>query len=286
MHSVRAAGPGATGLGAGAEQRSPVSAGHARPQVPTVGWQILREIALLGSMYVVYSFGRIYAARHSASAFDNAHRLIGWERDLGLPNEAALQHSFLQVPHLPQIANAFYAYVHFPLTALVLIWLSVRRPAAYKGVRSALMALTGLALVGHTLFPLAPPRMLPNLGWVDTGIRFGQSVYGPNSDSGMANQFAAMPSLHVGWASLIAITMITVTRSRWRWLWILHPVTTFAVVVLTANHYWLDGLVALTLLTCCLLLASARRARSPRPAAWAEPTPGHNHFKGVSPCRR
>jgi hypothetical protein len=80
----------------------------------------------------------------------------------------------------------------------------------------------------------------------------------------MANQFAAMPSLHVGWAALIAIAMITVTRSRWRWLWVLHPVTTFAVVVLTANHYWLDGLVALVLLACCLLLPSAVRARSPR----------------------
>ncbi|TDO30629.1 PAP2 superfamily protein [Kribbella sp. VKM Ac-2527] len=226
--------------------------------------QVLREILLLGSMYVVYSIGRIYAAKHSASAFDNAHRLVHWERELGLPSEAALQHSFLQLPHLPQAANAYYAYVHFPLTALVLIWLSVRRPAAYKKVRSTLMALTGLALVGHTIFPLAPPRMLPNLGWVDTGIRFGQSVYGPNSDTGMANQFAAMPSLHVGWAALIAIAMITVTRSRLRWLWLLHPLTTLAVVVLTANHYWLDGLVALTLLICCLLLPKGMRSPDPR----------------------
>ncbi len=168
-NSVDTGAPGATGLGDGAEPLAPVR--RARPTMPPVVWQILREILLLGSMYVVYSVGRIYAAKHSASAFDNAHRLIGWERDLGLPNEAALQHSFLQVPHLVQVANAFYAYAHFPLTALVLIWLSVRRPAAYKGVRSTLMALTGLALVGHTVFPLAPPRMLPNLGWVDTEVR-------------------------------------------------------------------------------------------------------------------
>jgi hypothetical protein len=66
---------------------------------------ILREVLLLGSMYVVYSLGRMYAARHSASAFDNAHRLVGWERDLSLPNEAALQHSFLHHPHLVQAAN-------------------------------------------------------------------------------------------------------------------------------------------------------------------------------------
>ncbi len=261
VKSVRTGAPGAVGLGAAAEH---VRAARGRRPVPPVVWQVVREVLLLGSMYVVYSIGRIYAAAHSAAAFDNAHRLVGWERTLGLPNEADLQHAFLQVPHLAQAANSFYAWVHFPLTAAVLIWLSVRRPAAYKGARSTLMALTGLALIGHTVFPLAPPRMLPDLGWVDTGIRFGQSVYGPSSDSGMANQFAAMPSLHVGWAALIAITMIMVTRSRWRWLWIAHPVITFAVVVLTANHYWLDGLVALTLLACCLpLLARARKVGGP-----------------------
>ncbi|HYU85031.1 MAG TPA: phosphatase PAP2 family protein [Kribbellaceae bacterium] len=237
--------------------------------------QVLHEVLLLGSMYVVYSIGRIYAAGHSASAFDDAHRLVGWERDLGLPNEATLQHAFLHLPHLAQIANGFYAWVHFPLTAAVLIWLSVRCPVAYKGVRSTLMALTGLALIGHTVFPLAPPRMLPGLGWVDTGIRFGQSVYGPSTDSGMANQFAAMPSLHVGWAALVAIAMITVTRSRLRWLWIAHPVITFAVVVLTANHYWLDGIVALALLACCLPLLAGTRSSD------------HNHLgKEVAPCQR
>jgi len=277
MRTTNSASTGYTGLRTDAEPSTPTK--QVRPRPPVVR-QILREIVLLGSMYVVYSVGRIYAAKHSTSAFDNARRLIGWERDLGLPNEAGLQHAFLQVPHLPEAANTYYAFVHFPLTAAILIWLSVRRPAAYKKVRSTLMALTGLALIGHTVFPLAPPRMLPDLGWVDTGIRFGQSVYGPNSDTGMANQFAAMPSLHVGWAALVAIAMITVTRSRWRWLWILHPLTTFAVVVLTANHYWLDGLVALVLLTSCLLLPSAIRARS-------QHSPDHDHLgKRVSPCKR
>jgi hypothetical protein len=126
-------------------------------------------------------------------------------------------------------------------------------------VRSTLTALTGLALICYMFFPVAPPRMLPQLGWVDTGITFGQSVYGPNPHSGLADQFASMPSLHVGWAALIAIAMIKATHSRWRWLWTLHPLTTFAVVVLTANHYWLDGLTALTLLTGCLLAGNVLR---------------------------
>jgi len=112
-------------------------------------------------------------------------------------------------------------------------------------------------LIGHMFFPLAPPRMMP--GWVDTGVLLGQSVYGPSTDSGVANQFAAMPSLHVGWAFMVAVFLIRATRSRWRWLWIAHPLLTFTVVVVTANHYWLDGLVAISLALPLLLIFDVRR---------------------------
>jgi hypothetical protein len=70
-----------------------------------------------------------------------------------------------------------------------------------------------------------------------------------------------MPSLHVGWAFMVAVILIRATRSRWRWLWIAHPVLTFAVVVVTANHYWLDGLVAIALALPLLLIFDVRRVR-------------------------
>jgi PAP2 superfamily len=216
--------------------------------------KILREALLLGVLFAFYSVGRYVAARHSGAAFTNAELVVDVERALGLPSEVELQRETLSVPDLPQAANGYYALVHFPLTIAVLLWLSLRRPAAYPRVRWAMVALTGMAAIGHLAFPLAPPRMLPQLGFVDTGVRYGQSVYGAKTDGGIANQFAAMPSLHVGWAAMIAVVMILVTRSRWRWLWVLHPVVTFAVVVVTANHYWLDGLVALILVVCCLPL--------------------------------
>jgi hypothetical protein len=166
----------------------------------------------------------------------------------------------LRIRGLADVANVFYAGVHFPLTAVVLLWLMIRRPAEYGKARWALASLTGLALIGHMFFPLAPPRLLP--GWVDTGVILGQSVYGPTTDSGVANQFAAMPSLHVGWAFMVAVILIRATRSRWRWLWIAHPAITFAVVVVTANHYWLDGLVAIALGLPLLLIFDARRPSS------------------------
>jgi hypothetical protein len=131
----------------------------------------------------------------------------------------------------------------------------LRRPAHYFWVRRALILLTASALVVHVLFPLAPPRMRPDLGFVDTGALFGPNVYGPPEGGSIANQFAAMPSLHIGWAVLVALGLIVATRSRWRWLWVAHPILTILVVVGTANHWWLDGAVAIVLLAAALAVS-------------------------------
>jgi hypothetical protein len=226
---------------------------------PAGGRRIIREVGLLAVLFGIYNLGRFLSAEHAGSAYRNADELIRWEAWLGLPNEAAVQQHALQIPGLAEAANIFYASVHFPLTAVVLLWLMIRRPAEYGKARWALASLTGLALIGHMFFPLAPPRMMP--GWIDTGVLLGQSVYGPTTDSGVANQFAAMPSLHVGWAFMVAVFLIRATRSRRRWLWIAHPVLTFAVVVVTANHYWLDGLIAIALALPLLLVFDPRRVR-------------------------
>ena len=215
-------------------------------------WRVAREAVLLATLFLVYSAGRQIAAKHTGSAFDHADQVLSLQRWLHLPDEAALQQHALQIPHLVEGANLYYASVHAPLTAVVLLWLSIWRPMAYPRVRWTMVSVTALALIGHIVYPLAPPRMMP--GFVDTGLLFGQSVYGPDHSDGVANQFAAMPSLHVGWAALIALSMILITRTKWRWLWLLHPVITFGVVLVTANHYWMDGLVVLVLLAVSLPL--------------------------------
>jgi MFS superfamily sulfate permease-like transporter len=96
---------------------------------------------------------------------------------------------------------------------------------------------------------------------------YGPTVYGasPETDS-LSNQFAAMPSLHFGWALMVAIGLIAATRSRWRWLWLLHPLVTLLVVVGTANHYWLDAVVAAALLGIALAVIRVPR-RTAAPAA-------------------
>jgi hypothetical protein len=204
----------------------------------------LREIALILVLFLAYKVGRLAVAGDLTEATENARSIWRAERWLHLPNEQVVQSVVLHSEVLTRLANEFYAFVHFPATAAFLVWMWLWRPSAYLGARRALAVVTALALVIHLAFPLAPPRLVPSLGLVDTAALVGPAVYGDPRTDTLTNQLAAMPSLHIGWALVIAITLIRCTRSRWRWLWGLHPTVTTLVVVATANHYWADGVAA------------------------------------------
>ncbi|MGW2231346.1 phosphatase PAP2 family protein [Streptomyces formicae] len=214
---------------------------------------LVRELLLVAGLFLVYKFGRQLANGHTGEAFHNAHRVWDAERTLHLPGEGAVQNALMSSDTLIHVANTYYAAVHFPATLLFLVWLYLRRPRHYVWTRRVLAALTAAALLLHLGFPLAPPRLLDAAHLVDTAQVYGPSVYAsePATDT-MANQFAAMPSLHFGWALMLAVGMIVATSSRWRWLWLLHPLVTLLVVVGTANHYWLDAIVASALLGVAL----------------------------------
>jgi hypothetical protein len=114
------------------------------------------------------------------------------------------------------------------------------------------VVVTFLGLVGHALYPLAPPRMLD--GFVDTARVFGPSSYGDGGAyGGLANQFAAMPSLHFAWAVIVAWGVWRFSASHWRFLGVAHPILTLAAIVLTANHYWIDAFIGLLLVPIGLL---------------------------------
>ncbi|MFC8759939.1 MULTISPECIES: phosphatase PAP2 family protein [Streptomyces] len=239
---------------------------------------LLRELALVTALFLVYKLGRLLANGHETRAFRNADRVWDAERAVHLPGEGAIQQLLLHGEPLIRTANTYYAAVHFPATLAFLVWLYARRPAHYVWSRRVLALLTAAALALHLLMPLAPPRMLAASGLVDTARIYGPSVYGatPETDS-MANQFAAMPSLHFGWALMVAIGLIAATRSRLRVLWLLHPLVTLLVIVGTANHYWFDALAAAVLLGLALLAVRApghRTASPPAPrAAGTTPLP-------------
>ncbi|MDH6696690.1 phosphatase PAP2 family protein [Streptomyces sp. MAA16] len=243
---------------------------------------LVRELLLVAGLFLVYKFGRQLATGHTAEAFRNAGRVWDLERTLRLPGEGAVQSLLLHGETLTESANVYYATVHFPATVAFLVWLYLRRPAHYVWARRVLAAVTAAALVLHLTFPLAPPRMLAATGLVDTGKVFGPSVYGPPRTDHLSNQFAAMPSLHFGWALMVAIGLIVATRSRLRLLWLLHPLLTLLVIVGTANHYWLDCLAAAALLGLALTVIRAPRAT----ATGAEPrkaSPSRTRTTGRDP---
>jgi hypothetical protein len=224
----------------------------------------LRELLLVIALFAVYNLGRLVLAGDVSAAYANAGRVWELERAWNLPSEAALQEALLGQAWGVRAANVYYACVHFPATAALLLWTYLRQPALYRRARTTLAALTAAGLVVHILYPLAPPRLLSAAGMVDTGHAVGPSVYSGSASDALANQYAAMPSLHVGWATVVAAVLVTGTRGRRRWLWLLHPLATLAVVVLTANHYWLDAVVALALLTAIHLVWSHLERLAPR----------------------
>jgi hypothetical protein len=164
------------------------------------------------------------------------------EQVLHLPSETAVQRLFLPHPLLVQAFNLYYDILHFPILGACLIWLFVQHRDRYRSIRTTVALFTGTSLLIQFI-PVAPPRLLPGTGLVDTAVKYGQSVYSWKGGFD-ADELSAMPSVHVGWALIIAFAVITVSRSRWRWLAAGYPVLTLLVVVVTANHFWLDGVAA------------------------------------------
>jgi hypothetical protein len=254
-------GPGLRERDDAATRTTPRKRARVRPRA----WA---ELLLVVGLFLAYKMGRLLVDGRVGQAYQNAELVWRTERALWLPDEVGLQHLLLTSDAVIRSANVYYAVVHFPATVAFLLFMYVFRPAHYLRFRRILAWLTAAGLVMHLAFPLAPPRMLAGIGMVDTGAKFGPSVYGPPQTDTLSNQYAAMPSLHVGWALVVACGLIVATSGRWRWLWLAHPVITTVVVVGTANHYWLDGVIA-AILVGALMLAVGRVRRpadAPPPA--------------------
>lgn len=231
------------------------------------------EAAVVIGLLLLYKFARTLADGDVQDALRNARDVLHIEQALHLPSELGLQGTLLDISWLVTVANVYYAWVHFPATTLFLVWTYVWRQPRYPAMRNWMVLVTIGATIGHIVFPLAPPRMMDSLGFIDTAAVYGPAVYSTPDVASIANQYAAMPSLHVAWAVIVACGLVSMTSSRWRWLWLGHPTITVLVVVGTANHYWLDAIIALGLLVATLpLMLAIERHRGPRrvPAAEAD----------------
>lgn len=208
-----------------------------------VWWQ---ELALIAFAYWLYSIGRNAIPQQQSIAIRHGFSIQHVQEILGLDFEQSVNHWVAAREWVAQAANYYYATLHFLVTMGVLGWLFVKWPHIYRGARTVLFTTTLIALAGFALYPVAPPRLLPATSYIDTLVRF--HTWGSLADPDIAahsNQYAAMPSLHIGWALWAGISVYMCARSRWvRLLGLLYPFGTLAVIVATANHYVIDALGA------------------------------------------
>lgn len=246
------------GLAAGAAALTLAPPGRWRSLAP-----FARETTMIAGLYSLWQLAGTLSVLGTDGAFARARWIERTERTLHLPSEASLQHATTaKSSALAQVANLYYATMHFGVLFVFLLWLFLRHRDRYRSVRRVL-AFTTLVCLLIQLIPVAPPRLLPAAGYVDTARQYGQSVYGLSGFS--ADQLSAMPSVHVAWAVLVGWVTVTVGRGPGRWLGPLHAVVTIMVVVVTANHFWADGIVAVAVLLAC---AGAERVGRGAYTAW------------------
>ena len=221
------------------------------------------EVALLSVLYAIWRLARVLPLDQPEGAIERARDINQLQQDLFFPSELSLQHFVLDHQWLAQAMNFYYAILHIPALVVFLMWLFIRHRDMYPHWRNCLAILTGACLVMRFI-RVAPPRFLPDLGYVDLATRFGLSVYGPVG-TGVSDQFAAMPSIHVGWAAVVSLGIVSASSSRWRWIFLGHLVLTMIAVSATGNHWWLDGIVAIVLLVMALFIERRIRDKIRKP---------------------
>ncbi|WP_051845698.1 phosphatase PAP2 family protein [Streptomyces globisporus] len=209
------------------------------PRRPTIWFEIL----LIAVSYWTYSLVRNAVPEQKAEALRNADWIWKAEESLGLAFEHAVNHAVNSVTWLIVSMNYYYATLHFVVTIGVLVWLYRWHPGRYGAFRTVLFATTGVALVGYYLYPLAPPRLMNGQNFVDTVLvhhTWGSMASGNLKH--VSNQYAAMPSMHIGWSLWCGLTVFLLARAPWaRILGLVYPAATLVVIVATANHFWMDA---------------------------------------------
>jgi hypothetical protein len=250
------------------------------------------ELPLIAVVYALYSGARLVVRGDVDDAVQHGADILHFEQVTHLDperwfNQLFTHHAFLGVP-----ADFMYASMHYIVTPAVLVWLWRRRPTHYRKARTWLMISTLIGLIGFTALPTAPPRLLPGAhGFMDTMAKYGSygwwgtDASAPRGLGHLTNEYAAMPSLHVGWALWCGIMLFRYGRGSFvRTLGVLYPLAISAVVMGTANHYLLDAAAGVVVMGVGYLLtkpairvldlAHAKYGRPERPLTVAAALPG------------
>jgi hypothetical protein len=235
------------------------------------------EIAIVAVAFLLYFLVRGSVVDNEAAALSHAVRVVEIERKLGIFWEPDLNSAVLHNGALIQFFNAIYFWLDFPTIVAIGLWMYFfGHRHQYTVARDALLASGAIALVVYHLYPVAPPRLLPvdaaGYAFVDTVNQYTHISYQAQSLQPFVNPYAAMPSLHYGWALLIGGVLFWTTRNVWlRALAIFLPIAQLAAIVFTANHYLLDAAAGLVVALMGLLIAMAlQRWLYPAIRSWAQ----------------
>lgn len=234
------------------------------------GWgDFGRQIAILVSVDLAYTFVRGIVDSERALAFAHGRQVIDFEQATGTFFEPSLQAFFLPAQWLIDFANQIYLNAQFSIAIGFLLWLYLFRNESFYFVRNMFVVAMGIALVGYTLYPTAPPRMFPELGFVDTLNAYSDVGHDSSLAKIFINPYAAVPSMHCAFAMMIGGTGVMLCR-HWvsKVLWAIWPLLVSWVTIVTANHYWVDVALGWMVALSAALIAQRLLARA-RPEAWA-----------------
>ncbi len=232
------------------------------------GWRdLVRQVFVFSGVYVAYQLVRgLVSTTGPYKPFGDATKVITLERSLHVFVEPSVQSWALRVHWLMDLADWTYLNAHYLVTPVALLYIYLRRNAAYSFVRNMFIIAMAIALVGYAAFPTAPPRLMPEWGFTDA---ISQFLHSSNSvDTGPAKLFvnftAAVPSMHVCIAVMLSWPMCLLSR-RWlfKLLWGVYPVWVTFVVIATGNHYLLDVVLGALTATVAALLAHGLESRAP-----------------------
>lgn len=212
------------------------------------------ELLIVLCLVKVYDWIRSFESVRESAALRHGEELVRLERWLHLDWELAPNLWIAHHELLESAAIWWYQLTHIGGTLIVLVWCYLRAPKVYRQARNALVATNVVGLLVFLILPVMPPRLLPGAGFVDSvaDAGFGVTHAGPVP----ADQYAAMPSLHLAWATWVAVVAITLLRGRpWRWVFLAYPAMTATAVVVTANHYVVDIIAGVAVALAALVAA-------------------------------
>jgi hypothetical protein len=213
-------------------------------------------------LYATYEAARGLVAGNGRVAIDHAHTVAALERKLHLFLEPNVQHAARALPGLLTLLGGAYLTLHLPVTAGLLLWLYKRRPAAFARIRTTLLVASAFALIGFVLFPTVPPR-LAGLGIADT-VSAGHVNLNKGLVSSLYNPFAAVPSMHIGYALIVAAALVRLGNTRTVQLaGVVYPLLVLLVLVATGNHFFFDAAAGAIVVVAAYLAALAIGKRAP-----------------------